>query len=243
MELISKPDVVNWQAALPLHENSSRESTQLVAYAQIIKMAEHPVTKILASSRINTMERMDAVQTSRLISQCLAGDEHAIEMLVRQNETAIFRLAVSIVGDTAEANEITQETFISALRALASYREEKSFKAWLYRIALNHSRSHLRKRKSLARLGSILKSVLHVETQKQVLPEDAIVQNESEASLWKTLNQLDERFRTVVVLRYFHELSIAEISEILSVNEGTIHSRLHSAREKLREALEGNASE
>lgn len=206
-------------------------------------MAENPVAKIFASSRINTMERMNAVQTSRLISQCLAGDENAIEMLVRQHETAVFRLALSIVGDTAEANEITQETFISALRALASYREEKSFKAWLYTIALNHSRSHLRKRKSLARLSNILKSVLHIESQKQVLPEDAIVQNESEAMLWNTLNQLDERFRTVVVLRYFHELSIAEISEILSVNEGTIHSRLHSAREKLRDALEGNKSE
>jgi RNA polymerase sigma-70 factor (ECF subfamily) len=49
---------------------------------------------------------------------------------------------------------------------------------------------------------------------------------------------LDERFRTVVVLRYFHELSISEISEIISVNEGTIHSRLHTAREKLRDALQ-----
>jgi RNA polymerase sigma-70 factor (ECF subfamily) len=53
------------------------------------------------------------------------------------------------------------------------------------------------------------------------------------------LNELDERHRTVVILRYFHELSIAEISEILSVNEGTIHSRLYSAREKLRNALKG----
>jgi RNA polymerase sigma-70 factor (ECF subfamily) len=70
------------------------------------------------------------------------------------------------------------------------------------------------------------------------LPEETVIQNEKEAVLWKALNQLDERFRTVVVLRYFHELSIAEISEILSINEGTIHSRLHSAREKLKNALD-----
>jgi RNA polymerase sigma-70 factor (ECF subfamily) len=184
------------------------------------------------------MERMNADQPSRLISQCLAGDAHAIEVFVREYETGVFRLALSIVGDQAEANEITQETFISALRSLPYYEEKKSFKAWLYTIALNHSRSVLRKRRSLARLGAVLTSIFRAETQKQVLPEETVIQNEKEAVLWKALNQLDERFRTVVVLRYFHELSIAEISEILSINEGTIHSRLHSAREKLKNALD-----
>ena len=199
--------------------------------------SQHPA-KILELSRVNSMERMNADHTSRLISQCIAGDEQAIEMFVREYETGVFRLALSIVGDQAEANEITQETFISALRSLGTYQEKKSLKAWLYTIALNHSRSMLRKRKSLARLGSVLASIFRVETQRQILPEETAIQNEKEAILWKALDQLDERFRTVVVLRYFHELSIAEISEILSVNEGTIHSRLHGAREKLRDALE-----
>jgi RNA polymerase sigma-70 factor (ECF subfamily) len=206
-------------------------------------MADTPRVKIFASSRVNPTERMNAAQPSRLILQCLAGDEYAIEAFVRQYETGVFRLALSIVGDVAEANEITQETLIAALKSLSTYREEKSFKAWLYTIALNQSRSHLRKRKSRERLGNILKSVLRVETQKQLLPEEAMIQNEKEAALWQSLNQLDEKFRTVVVLRYFHELSIREISEILSTNEGTIHSRLYSAREKLREALEQLARE
>lgn len=194
--------------------------------------------KVFELSRVNSMGRMNADEPSRLISQCIAGDVHAIEIFVREYETGVFRLALSIVGDQAEANEITQETFISALRSLHSYQEKKSFKAWLYTIALNHSRSALRKRKSLARLGEVLTSILRVDTQKQKLPEEAVIQNEKEAVLWAALNQLDERFRTVVLLRYFHELSIAEISEILSINEGTIHSRLHSAREKLKNALE-----
>jgi RNA polymerase sigma-70 factor (ECF subfamily) len=199
----------------------------------------HSSAKVFELSRVNSMERMDAAHTARLISQCLAGDAYAIETLVREYEVGVFRLALSIVGDQADANEITQETFISALRSLSSYQEKKSFKAWLYTIALNHSRSVLRKRKSLVQLGTILTSIFRVEIQKQVYPEDAVIQNEKEAVLWNSLNQLDERFRTVVVLRYFHELSIAEISEILSISEGTIHSRLHSAREKLRDALEG----
>lgn len=180
---------------------------------------------------------MTDAHPSWLISECIAGDEAAIEMFVRQYETSIFRLALSIVGDPADANEITQETFIAALRSLPSYQEKQSFKAWLYTIALNHSRSHLRKRNVLERLRTTLTSIFRIETEKQVSPEELVIQSEKETQIWNSLNQLDERHRTVVVLRYFHELSVAEISEILSVNEGTIHSRLHSAREKLRDTL------
>ena len=188
-------------------------------------------------ARVNLIERMTEAQPSWLISECIAGNEAAIEMFVRQYETGVFRLALSIVGDQAEANEITQETFISALRSLNSYQETKSLKAWLYTIALNHSRSHLRKRKTLERLRTTLNSIFRVETQKQTLPEESAIQNEKEAEIWKVLNKLDEPFRIVVILRYFHELSINEISKILSINEGTIHSRLHTARERLRNAL------
>jgi RNA polymerase sigma-70 factor (ECF subfamily) len=177
------------------------------------------------------------VHPARFVTECLTGDKAAIEMFVHQYETAVFQLALSVVGDAAEANEITQETFIAALRSLPNYQERQSFKAWLFTIALNHSRNHLRKHKILERLRTTLTAIFQIEAQKQVSPEEAVIQNEKEARIWDSLNQLDERYRTVVILRYFHELSIAEISQILSVNEGTIHSRLHSAREKLRSVL------
>src|SRR5690242_6851604 len=102
---------------------------------------------------------MTETQPSWLISDCIAGNQAAIEMFVRQYETGVFRLALSIVGDQAEANEIAQETFIAALRSLHAYEERKSLKAWLYTIALNHSRSHLRKRKTLERLRTTLNSI------------------------------------------------------------------------------------
>ena len=142
-----------------------------------------------------------------------------------------------MVGDQADAQEITQETFIAALRSLRTYQEKKSFKAWLYTIALNQSRRHLRKRRILERLRVTLTNVIRVDAQKQASPEEAIIENEKEAVIWTELNKLDERHRIVVILRYFQELSIAEISEILTVNEGTVHSRLHNARERLRSAL------
>ena len=173
-----------------------------------------------------------------LVSQCVAGNEDAISHLFRQYELGVYRLALSIVDDPAEASEITQETFISALNALEKYQEKQSFKAWLYTITVNCSRSHLRKRRTKNKLLATLTHIFRVEVEKQTMPEDAFVQNEKEAALWKSLNQLDENLRSVVVLRYFQELPIREIAEILSIPEGTIHSRLHTAREQLRVALE-----
>ena len=158
-------------------------------------------------------------------------------MFVRRYEASVFRLALSILGDPAEANEITQETFIAALRSLRSYQEKQSLKAWLYTIALNRSRSHLRKQQVIERLTNGLAAHFRIETQKQVTPEDTILRGEQGSEVWRALAQLDERHRLVVTLRYFHELPIREIAEILSISEGTVHSRLHNAREKLRTAL------
>jgi len=181
---------------------------------------------------------MHDAELARLISQCIAGHEDAIARLVHQYQTGVFRLALSIVGDEAEANEITQDVFIAALRSLPSYQEKKSFKAWLYTITLNQSRSRLRKRKTLERLKGTLTSIFRIEVQKQPAPEETVIQNEKEVVLWNCLNQLDERLRVVIVLRYFHELSTSEIADVLSIREGTVHSRLHNARERLRSALE-----
>ena len=194
--------------------------------------------KLLTAAGVNTMEYMHEADSAWLISRCLAGDEDAIEWLVRRHEAGVFRLALSVVGDEAEAREITQDTFLSALRSLQNYREQQSFKAWLYTIALNLSRSQLRKRKTRQRLQATLAALFHLEIQKQVSPEEAINLSEKEAALWKSLNRLDERHRTVLVLRYFHDMPVSEIAEILSVPEGTVHSRLHSAREQLRKALD-----
>jgi RNA polymerase sigma-70 factor, ECF subfamily len=193
--------------------------------------------KIFPLARVNAVERMTEVYPLRLISDCIAGNEDAIEMLVREYEAGVFRLALSILGDPAEANEVVQETFLSALRALPSYQEKRTFKSWLYTIAVNHSRSHLRKRKVIERLRSTLTAIFRVDIEKQDSPEEAVIQNEKEAAIWRSLNKLDDRHRIVVILRYFQELSIGEISEILSIREGTIHSRLHTARAILRDSL------
>jgi len=194
--------------------------------------------KIFSLTGVKYVDHMNQADPSWLISECIAGNEAAIETLVRQYETDVFRLALSVCNDVPEAYEITQESFIAVLRSLRSYQEKKSFKAWLYTITINAARNHLRKRRFAEKLRKTLTSIFLMDAQKLYTPEEAAIQNEKEAMLWQALNHLDERHRMVTVLRYFHELSVTEISEILSVPEGTIHSRLHTARERLKNALE-----
>ena len=194
--------------------------------------------KVFPASGVNMMERMHEADSAWLISRCLAGDEGAIECLVRSHEAGVLKLALSIVDDEAEAREVTQETFLSALRSLRNYREQQSFKAWLYTIAVNHSRSHLRRRRARERLQTTLAAIIRLEVQKQASPEETVILNEKETVLWKALSELDDKHRIAMVLRYFHDMQVSEIAEILSIPEGTIHSRLHSARERLRKALD-----
>ena len=174
-----------------------------------------------------------------LIAACIEGDETAIAQFVQEHQLGVFRIALSVLDDPAEANEVAQDTFIAALNALRSYQENSSFKAWLYTIALNFSRSRLRKRKTLERLQHTLTAIFDVQSQPPSTLEDAIIDNEEDAVLWKALEKLGEKHRIPILLRYYHDLSITEIAEILNIKEGTVHSRLSIGRERLRSELDG----
>ena len=193
--------------------------------------------KVFPLTRVNYTEGMEYSDPARLIERCIEGDDQAIEIFVRRFETDIFRLVFSVLQDPIEAREAAQDTFITALKALPNYQERSSLKAWLCTIALNVSRNRLRKRKVLEKLHNTLTVVFQIETRKQPTVEESVIQTEKEKAAWNALNELDEKHRMVMILRYFQELPVHEIAEILSVSEGTVHSRLHTARKRLRIAL------
>ena len=173
-----------------------------------------------------------------LIADCINGDETAIARLIEEYQLGVFRITLSVLNDPGEANEATQDTFIAALRSLKSYREVSTFKAWLYKIALNVSRSRLRKRKAIEHLQGTLTSIFAVHSQHSPSPEDVVIGDEQDRMIWKALEGLGERQRIPIVLRYYHDLSVAEIAKLLNIKEGTVHSRLSIGRERLRAELE-----
>ena len=111
---------------------------------------------------------IDANLTPKLITDCIAGDERAIERMINEYQTGIFRLALSILDDPAEASEATQDAFIAILRALERYKEKSSFKAWAYTITLNLCRNRLRKRKTVERLKNTLSTKITGTWQRTI---------------------------------------------------------------------------
>ena len=176
----------------------------------------------------------------RLIELCRVGDSAAIESFVQTYQQDIYRLALSILDDSNEADDATQESLLAALRALDSFHGASSLKTWLFSITVNICRTRLQRQRRSARLMQALSGMLRAKNEPSV-EENAIV-NESGEVLWRAIHSMDEKHRIPIMLRYYHNLSVAEIASILQLPEGTVHSRLNTARRQLHSVLkEGNS--
>lgn len=174
------------------------------------------------------------VMDSQWLRQCREGDPLAIERLVHAHQTEVYRLALSILDDPDEAEDAVQEVFVSALRSLDSFRGDSSLKTWLFSITINLCRSRYQRGKTRTRLRQILESLFRAD---QAGPESEAVQHEADSELWRAVRGLDEKHRIPVILRYYHDLPVAEVAEMLGIPVGTVHSRLNHARERLRARL------
>lgn len=175
--------------------------------------------------------------TADLLRRCKAGDESAIETLVQSYRDCLVRLAILLLSDPAEADEAVQDAFFSAFRSLHTYQGNAEFKTWLTAIVLNECRGRLRKRNRLKRLKERLLNFYRSEKHPVQL-EDAVLQKEETALIWAAIQGLNEKHRFPIILRYYQELPVSEIGAVLGISEGTVHSRLNTARKRLAEALQ-----
>lgn len=183
------------------------------------------------------------METTHILQRCQAGDAEAIDTLFLAHYPAICRLAYSILLDPSEAEEAAQDAFLSALDALDNFQGKATFKTWLFSITINVCRGRLRKRRVLERLkrsliGQFLLSREGLTRQDGQHPEQAVIGNEVRERLWQAVGRLDEKYRLPVILYYDHNLPVAEIALALHANEQTIYTRLYTARERLRAALQ-----
>ena len=188
--------------------------------------------------------KVDADQ--RLVAQAKAGDFAAMESLLVKYERQVFAVARRIVGQHQDAQEVTQQTFLSAIEHLGKFREESQFRTWLLRIATNHALALLRKR--AVRAGPSLddrdtddtyESVPHPEyiAVWRETPEELAVRKETRQHVEEALAMLGEKYRVVFVLRDIEELSTRETAEILGLTQEAVKVRLLRARLMLRERL------
>lgn len=185
------------------------------------------------------------MDSAELLAQCQAGDRVAVEQLVKEYQPRLFRLSLSILDDgsqngSADAQEVTQDALMAALRSLDSYRGEAKFSTWLYSITINLCRNRLRARKRRERARSIFDRLTTPIEDAPSKPEDLIIRKQADSSLFNIVQSLNEKHRFPIILRYYHDCSVAEIAKILDIPEGTIHSRLNTARKKMRNQLKSN---
>ncbi len=180
---------------------------------------------------------MNLVNTLKLLTLCQQGDALALERLVNEYQPSVYRLAYTILEDGPEAEEAAQDVFVAALKALGSYRSESSLTTWLYAITVNVCRDRLRARRTRERLAQALKTLAHMDKRHHVSAEEETIRSEGEAAIRKAVNALGEKHRMPVILRYYHACPVDEIAQILGINEGTVCSRLSTARDQLRAQL------
>ena len=201
-------------------------------------------TVALAAGTTNAFSSVEAAFVERLKS----GDAEAFDTLANRYASDIYSLVYRLTQDAEEARDLTQETFLSALKAIKKFRGEADLKTWLYRIAINESRNRFRWWKRRRRDVTISLDVTIGESDtplsetfssKALNPEENALRGEREKMLRAALNDLPDIFREAVVLCDIEGLTYEEIAQTLEVNIGTIKSRIARGRDELRKKLEG----
>ncbi len=190
------------------------------------------------------------VETSdqELIAAILAGSEAAFGTLVDRYKDKVFRLLGRYCRDAIECEDLAQDVFLKVFRKLDTFQHESAFFTWLYRIAVNAATDHLsrasRRRLKLVEDDAVLDVCGQAaRDQDQDNPAAPLMRAELAAVTRQIVAKLPEKYRTILILREFEDLSYNEIAEVLQCNLGTVESRLFRARQRFKDALERNHPE
>ena len=189
-----------------------------------------------------------AVRTEReydqlLVERVQAGDKRAFDVLVSKYQRRLMRLVSRLVHDPAEAEDVVQETFIKAYRALRYFRGDAAFYTWLYRIGINTAKNHLlaQGRRAATSSDAGAEQAESFEDGNKLrdnnTPESVLASKQIAATVNAAMDMLPIELRTAIVLREIEGLSYEEIAQIMACPIGTVRSRIFRAREVIAEKL------
>ncbi len=182
------------------------------------------------------------VEDIQLVAQVLEGNTGAFSALVQRHRERVYRTAYSLVGDLDEADDLAQEAFLKAFRALRRFRGQSLFSTWLHRIAVNCCLDYLKSkhRRSFVSLEEYREDwdAPLVWVRRSENADVRVERRELQELLERALGDLSEGYRVTFVLRELEGLAYEEIAELLGCSIGTVKSRLFRARAKLREILQ-----
>ncbi|TYQ13329.1 UNVERIFIED_CONTAM: RNA polymerase RpoE-like sigma-24 subunit [Acetivibrio alkalicellulosi] len=180
-----------------------------------------------------------------LIKKAKSGCVEAFEELISESQKKVFNIALKMMGNYDDANELAQEAFIKAYRSLHKFKGDSLFSTWIYRITTNVCLDELRKRKN-KKVISLDQSMEYngEEVERQIEdeaigPEKLLEKKETKKVIEEAINSLSVDYKTVIVLRDIQNFSYEQIAKITNCPEGTVKSRLNRARHALKEILKG----
>jgi RNA polymerase sigma-70 factor (ECF subfamily) len=165
-----------------------------------------------------------------LLVACKRGDREAFEDLVRATHRRVYSLALRLVGDRHDAEDVAQEAYLRMFRGLSGFREEARFETWMYRIVTNSAMNLLRRR---GRFGEIVEAS-ELDTP---VPDQPFERTADRDQLSRGLSRLPDGQRTVILLKDVYGLSCREIGQEMGLEEGAVKVRLHRARRRLKDLL------
>ena len=175
-----------------------------------------------------------------LVKRAKSGDYQAFDLLVLKYQSRLISTAFKFVQDVQIAEDIVQDSFIKAYKALESFREDSSFYTWIYRITVNTSKNFLVSKK---RKSELLNSDLSEEASYEIepvetySPEDLLQATQLKKVITETIDQLGEDTRTALTLRELDGLSYEQIADVVNCPVGTVRSRIFRGREVIDEAI------
>ncbi len=224
---------------LPVEEGKSRK----MFFGKSLTFDEEELNNVALATVPTSVRSSSEIE---FIEKLKAGEAEAFDCLVIRYSADIYALLFRLTQDAEEASDLTQETFLSALKAIKKFRGEADLKTWLVRIAINESRNRFRwwKRRRREKTVSMDATVGESETtlgetfsSNFASPEDTYLQKEREKLLTNALADLPVVFREAVVLCDIEGLSYEEIALALNTNIGTVKSRIARGRDELRKRL------
>lgn len=176
----------------------------------------------------------EGVDDRALVDALLGGDRQAFGHLVERETRSVYRACVRILGRPHDAEDVTQESFVAAYRAIRTYRGEGSLRAWLLRIATRQSFRRLSQRRATVDLDAIPAPRLADASSE---PTRVVIDLESRRAVQEAVAALPEPYREVVALRFFGDLSLAEVADATGRPLNTVKTHLRRGLERLRPTL------
>lgn len=180
---------------------------------------------------------------AELVKRAVDGDEAAFEAIMRRHNRLLFRTARSLLKSDAEVEDVLQEAYLRAWRALGSFRSDARLSTWLVRIVINEALGRMRRKEAqiipldaaMTSFEPEVQTSLTADAERQ--PEGVAMRAELRKMMEARIDMLPEAFRTVFMLRAVEEMSVEEVSQALDIPEATVRTRFFRARSLLRERL------